>query len=444
MKVFVVEDNVQYATFLDYHISQNPEYVVETYKSGVEVLNNLYRLPDAITLDYGLPDMNGNRVMQHIKDAYPDVPIIIISGQDDVSTAIELLDHGAYEYIVKNDNTKERVSNALKNIRKEYLLKRELKSLKEEIQQKYEFDKVIKGTSPAIRKVFNLMSKATKTNINVSVSGETGTGKELVAKSIHYNSNRASKPFVAVNIAAIPKDLIESELFGHEKGAFTGAVSRRIGKFEEAGSGTIFLDEIGEMPINMQAKILRVLQEKEVTRVGGTETVKIDARIIVATHKKLLDEVKKGVFREDLYYRLLGLPIELPPLRERGNDVILLANHFINGFCEDNDMEPLVLGQGAKEKLLKYPFPGNIRELKAVVELAAVMCSTRVIEAEDITLNATSSISDLFMEELTLRDYTNKIVRYYLDKYDENVVLVADKLNVGKSTIYRMLKNKEI
>ena len=444
MKIFVVEDNVQYANFLDYQISINPDYEVEVFKAGKDILDNLHREPDAITLDYGLPDMTGSEVLEAIKEAVPHIPVIIISGQEDVNTAIELLGHGAYEYIVKNVNTKDRVANALKNISENNKLKKELNSLKKEIQEKYDFEKIIKGNSPAIRRVFMLMAKGSKTNINVSITGETGTGKELVAKSIHYNSNRNSKPFVAVNVAAIPLDLMESELFGYEKGAFTGAQSRRLGKFEEAEGGTIFLDEIGEMPVSMQAKILRVLQEKEITRIGGNETVKIDVRIIVATHKNLIEEVKKGCFREDLYYRLLGLPIELPPLRDRGNDVLILSNFFLKSFCEDNEMQELIISQAAKEKLLKYPYPGNIRELKAIIELAAVMSSGESLEAEDVSLNASSSISDLFMEELSLRDYTNKIVRHFLDKYDENVILVADKLNIGKSTIYRMLKNKEI
>jgi DNA-binding NtrC family response regulator len=288
------------------------------------------------------------------------------------------------------------------------------------------------------------MEKATTNNITVSITGETGTGKELVAKAIHYNSTRKKKSFVAVNVAAIPKELIESELFGHEKGAFTGAVARRIGKFEEAHKGTLFLDEIGEMDLNMQAKLLRVLQEREVTRVGGNELVKIDVRLIVATHKNLLEEVQKGNFREDLYYRLLGLPIVVPPLRDRGSDIILLAKYFVEQFCKENKMPLLKISSEAQKKLLQYAFPGNIRELKAMAELAAVMANDDSIQPDDITFNATRNTADLLLRESTLKEYNQMILKHFLQKYDNNVLLVAQKLDIGKSTIYRMIKNGEV
>jgi len=440
LKIFIVEDDVWYGEILEYHLSLNPDYEVVKFANGKDFLDNLYQNPSVITLDYSLPDMSCEEVMKRVRQSNPEMPIIIISGQEDVSTAVNLLKEGAYDYIVKDDDTKDRVWNTLKNIRENLQLKDEISTLREEIGSKYEFGNVIKGQSSAIKRVFSLMEKAAKTNITVSVTGETGTGKELVAKAIHYNSKRMKKSFVAVNVAAIPRDLIESELFGHEKGSFTGASTRRIGKFEEASKGTIFLDEIGEMDINMQAKLLRVLQEKEVTRVGGNSTTKIDVRVIVATHKNLAEEVQKGNFREDLYYRLLGLPVELPPLRERDNDVLLLSKFFINEFCKENALPKISLSSDAQQKLKKYPFPGNVRELKAVMELAVVMADESLIEAEDISFNSTKSMSDFLLEEITLKDYTEKIIRHFLDKYDNNVMLVAQKLDIGKSTIYRMLK----
>jgi DNA-binding NtrC family response regulator len=288
------------------------------------------------------------------------------------------------------------------------------------------------------------MEKATKTNINVSITGETGTGKEVVSKAIHYNSDRKKKPFVAVNMAAIPKELVESELFGHEKGAFTGAVARKAGKFEEANGGTIFLDEIAELDLNLQSKILRVLQEREVIRVGGNEKVKLDIRLIVATHKNLPDEVKKGNFREDLYYRIIGLPVELPPLRDRGNDVLILAKHFTDEFAKENKLGHVTISSEAKQKLMGYHFPGNIRELKAIMELASVMCTDGDIQPDDITFNSTKSDDVFTMEQKSLRQYTCDIIKYYLRKYDDDVMLVADKLDIGKSTIYKMLQQKEI
>lgn len=440
IKIFVVEDDLWYGEILEYHLSLNPEYEVIRFATGKECLENLFQQPSVITLDYSLPDMACEEVMDRIHKINPEIPIIIVSGQENISTAVSLLKKGAYDYIVKDDETKEILWNSIKNVRERAKLKNEISTLREEIVQKYDFGNLIRGNSKAIHKVFSLMEKAARTNITVSITGETGTGKELVAKAIHYNSTRSKKPFVAVNVAAIPSELIESELFGHEKGAFTGASTRRIGKFEEAHGGTIFLDEIGEMDINMQAKLLRVLQEKEVVRIGGNKTVKIDVRVIVATHRDLAEEVRQSNFREDLYYRLLGLPVNLPPLRDRGSDTLLLAKHFVVEFCKENDMPKLSISAAAQEKLMKYAFPGNVRELRAIMELAAVMTNGSTIEAEDVSFNSSKSMSDFLLEETSLREYTDKIVRHFLEKYDNNVLLVAKKLDIGKSTIYRMLK----
>ncbi len=442
-KIFIVEDDEMYAQLLSYHLSLNPDYEVETFGNAKDFLNNIHRKPALVTLDYSLPDMSGGELLKKLKTQYPDIPVVIISGQEDISTAVQLLKEGAYDYIVKDEEARERIWLTVKHIREKISLEDKITHLQEEIGKKYEFGKVIKGNSPAIKKVFSLMEKAANTNITVSITGETGTGKELVAKAIHYNSTKSKRNFVAVNVAAIPKDLIESELFGHEKGAFTGATTRRIGKFEEGHKGTIFLDEIGEMDLNMQTKLLRVLQEKELTRVGGNELIKIDVRVIVATHKDLAEEVRKKNFREDLYYRLLGLPIKVPPLRNRGNDILLLAKHFIDEFCKDNKLPKMSVSSGAQKKLLKYPFPGNVRELKAVMELSAVMANEDVIEEDSISFNSATSMSDIMMEETTLREYTNRIIKHFLEKYENNVMLVAQKLDIGKSTIYRMLKNED-
>jgi DNA-binding NtrC family response regulator len=319
-----------------------------------------------------------------------------------------------------------------------------VESLREELGQKYEFEKSIKGQSAVLKKTFALMEKAAKTNINVSITGETGTGKELVAKAIHYNGERRKKSFVAVNMAAIPGELLESELFGHEKGAFTGAMARKIGKFEEANGGTIFLDEIAEMDLSMQTKLLRVLQEREVVRVGGNERVKLDVRVIVATHKNLAEEVNKATFREDLFYRVMGLPIELPALRERAGDILLLSKFFIEEFTAANKMKPLTLSKAAKDKLMAYNYPGNVRELKAMMDLACVLCDGSEIGEDDITFPSTKGPAEFTAIEKTLREYECDIVKFYLKKYNSDVLEVAKKLDVGKSTIYKMIKNKEI
>lgn len=441
-KIFVVEDDVAFSRLLEYTLTLNPENEVRTFKTGHSLLQSLHEKPSIITLDYSLPDMTGEELLKKIKNQSPQIPVIIISGQEDIKTAVKLLQIGAYDYISKEENLRERLLNSINNAKKSIHLAKEVEMLREELSEKYDFQKTILGTSPVMQEVFKMISKALNNNITVSITGETGTGKEVVAKAIHFNSNRKKKPFVAINIAAIPDSLLESELFGYEKGAFTGATARRIGKFEEANGGTIFIDEIGEMSLPMQTKLLRVLQERELVRIGGNETVKLDVRIITATHKDLAQEVKKGNFREDLYYRLLGLTIKIPPLRERGNDIILLAKHFLDSFAKENGMGKLILTKEAQAKLLKYTFPGNVRELKAIIELAAVICTNNQIKSEDIQFKSiTKNISEtLFEKELTMKDYVLLIVKHFLDKYDQNVMLVAQKLDIGKSTIYRYLQ----
>jgi two-component system, NtrC family, response regulator AtoC len=250
-------------------------------------------------------------------------------------------------------------------------------------------------------------------------------------------------PFIAVNVSAIPEGLIESELFGHEKGAFTGADFKKIGKFEQANGGTLFLDEIADLDIHIQTKLLRVIQERELIRLGGSQVIPLDVRILTATHKDLHTLVAEGRFRQDLYYRLLGLPIVLPPLRSRGHDVILLAKFFIDDFCKENGIQPKTMSPGTRGTLLSYPFPGNIRELKAIVELACVMSSDYEIEPEHLNLITSENVNHLLSSEKTLDEYTEEIINHFLTKYNHNVKTVANKLNIGKSTIYRLLQNNQ-
>ncbi len=444
-KVFIVEDDPWYGEVLKYHISMNPSYEVSLFKDGKECLDNLYKNPDVVCIDFGLPDIDGGKLMEKIKEINPNLPVIVISAQEQISVAVNLLKAGAKDYIVKDDHAKDMLWKSIINVRENVDLKQEIDTLKHEIIQKYDFEKSIIGKSDAIKKVYKYIEKAINSNINVSISGETGTGKELIAKAIHYNSDRSKKQFVAVNMAAIPSELLESELFGHEKGAFTGAVDRKIGKFEEADGGTIFLDEIGEMELSLQGKILRALQEREVVRLGGNKTIKFNARLITATHRDLREEIKKGTFREDLYFRIVGLPIMLPPLRDRGNDVLILANHFMDVYQKENGGEKLSLSQNAKEKLLSYNFLGNVRELKAVIDLACVMTNDNQISEDDITFHSIRDEGELITAtERTLKEYNNYIIKHFLKKYDNNVLMVAKKLDIGKSTIYNLLKSGEV
>lgn len=441
-RVFVVEDDPMYQRMVKYIMELNPDYEVHVFGTGEECIRNLGLRPNIISLDYTLPDMTGEEILKKIKQFDERINVVILSGQQDIATAVKLLKNGAYDYITKDQETKDRLINILNNINNHQELQNEVETLREELNVKYEFGNSIIGNSKPMLRIFQLLEKAVKTDITVSITGETGTGKEVVAKSIHHNSTRKKGPFIAVNMSAIPNELVESELFGYEKGAFTGALTRKKGQFELANNGTLFLDEIAELDLNHQAKMLRALQEREVMRVGGEAPVKFNARILIATHRDLAEEVRKGNFREDLYYRLIGLNVSLPPLRERGNDILLLGQHFLNDFVKTQKMGKLEISKEGKKKLLEYRFPGNVRELKAIMELAAVMADGKTVEPDDIQFNSVRREENFMSEEMSLEEYKHRIIRHFLQKYDDDVLLVAKKLDIGKSTIYRLLKEE--
>lgn len=441
--IFVVEDDKMYNKTLSYNLSRNPENEIVSFFNGQSLLDNLHKMPKLITLDHDLPDFNGETLLKQIKINSPGTEVIIVSGQEEISTAVQLLQLGAYDYIVKDENTNDRIWKKVQHVRDKKDLIEEVEVLRTEVKRKYDFSNII-GESEPIKKVLGLVEKAGKSNISVSITGETGTGKEVIAKAIHYNSDRAKKPFIAINVSAIPENLLESELFGYEKGAFTGADSRKIGKFEAANGGTLFLDEIAEMDMSMQTKLLRVLQERELTRIGGNKVIELDVKIISATHKDLKEEVTKGTFREDLFFRVFGLPIHIAPLRDRGNDILLLAKHFVNAFAKQNKSNKLRLSESAQKKLLSYSYPGNVREIKSVIDLACVMCDDdREISDTDITFHGVNKAGEILSEERTLKSYNDLIIDHFLEKYNNNVVLVAKKLDIGKSTIYRLLKERQ-
>lgn len=442
-RIFVVEDDEWYRKLLEYNLGLNPDYEISTFATGKDCLHHLHEQPDLITLDYRLPDMSGKDILKKIKAENDRIQVIVISQQEEIEVAVELLKEGAWDYLVKSKDITGRLLATVHRCRENLGLRTEVVELRRQVAKKYDFRTGIIGDSEAMQKLYPLLEKAAETNLTVMISGETGTGKEVAAKAIHFHSRRAQKPFVAVNVTAIPSELVESELFGHEKGAFTGAANKRIGKFEEAEGGTLFLDEIGDMDLQLQAKLLRVLQEKEVTRVGSNKVIKIDCRIIVATHRNLKEAVKEGRFREDLYYRLYGFPLELPPLRDRGNDILLLSRKFLEVFCEENELKTPVLTAGAQQKLLSYSFPGNVRELKAIIELAAVIASGGQVQAEDVKLPEEEFFPALMSESLTMRGYSHRILRFYLDRHDNNIPRVAELLDISQATIYRMLKEMQ-
>lgn len=386
-KIYIVEDDVLLSALIRNGLEQIPDLEIFQFYSAEECIQNLYQNPDIITVDYNLPGMDGVELMDKIKAYNEGILLIAVSGQDEVKVVVNAYKKGAQDYIVKDDNTIINLVNSIKNLNINVKLRQEVEQLKEQIIDRNKYKQII-GSSKSILKVMKLIQKVENNNIMVLITGESGTGKELVAKALHYNSHRRKNPFVTVNMGAIPEELIESELFGHEKGAFTDARDRRIGKFEEANNGTIFLDEIGEMNLNLQTKLLRVLQEKEVVRVGGNKTIKLDVRVLAATNKNLATEVKEGNFRQDLYYRLQGFLIHLPPLHERGDDIIMMAKHFLNEFCQQNNLGEITLSREVSKVLLEYEWPGNVRELKAVIERAAILCENKVITEEDIMFSA--------------------------------------------------------
>jgi two-component system, NtrC family, response regulator AtoC len=440
LRIFVVEDNEWYNRLLVHHLNMNPDFEVKSFYSGKGLLASLHESPHVITLDYRLPDMKGSELLKNIKDFDDSIEVIVISEQEDIQVAVDLLKEGAFDYLVKNEDIQTRLHNAIGKIKKSAGLKRRIQVLEQEVTTKYGFEKVVVGKSPAIVKVHELVQKAVMSNITVMITGETGTGKEVVAKAIHFHSARKNKPFIPVNMSAIPAELFESEFFGHEKGAFTGAVVRRKGKFEEANGGTLFLDEITDTDLNFQPKLLRALQEREITRIGSNETVKFDCRLIVASNRNIQNEVKKGTFRQDLYYRLLGLPIDLPPLRERENDILILAQHFMASFCEENHLPSRKFSDEAAARLISYSWPGNVRELKSVIDLSIIMSTDTLLKGSDIIFSHSDILSDVLSDEMTIREYTRKILAFYMNKYNHNIPLVAKKLDIGQATIYRMLK----
>ncbi len=381
-KVFIIEDNIMYAAAMQQALANEP-YDIEVFHSGQEFLDNLHRDPDVVTIDYMLPDMSGMDVLKKIQEYNSDLNCIFLSGQEDVNKVVEAYKNGVKSYIVKNDNAIVELKQAVKNCLSTVSLKKEVALLNEEIVDRGKYAKIV-GESNAMMRVLKLIQRVEKTDTLVMITGDSGTGKELIAEAIHMNSLRKKKPYVAINIAAIPANLLEDELFGHERGDFTGASGRRKGRFEQANGGTIFLDEIGEMDIQLQTKLLRVLQEKVVTRLGSNKSIKLDIRIVCATNKNLGDLVKKGDFREDLYYRIQGFLIHLPKLKDRGGDVILLAEKFLTIHCEKHGIPPKKISEGAKQALLNHPFPGNVREVIALMERCVLMSDGVEVEASDL------------------------------------------------------------
>ncbi len=442
INISLVEDDPIFTKILKGAISQNPCFALACWQSGNDFLNcKSAKESDITIIDYNLPDIKGIELVENLKK-FNEGKRIIISGQEDVEIVVKAYKAGVDCYIIKNENCVPELMNSLKNLTQNILLNKELASLKQQLHAK-KADKII-GRSSAVHEIKDLIKKASTVDILTLITGESGVGKDLIAREIHQNSNRKTQPFIPVNMAAIPKDLIESELFGHEKGAFTGAFSSRKGKFEEANKGTIFLDEIGEMDLTLQARLLRVLEDNIIVKIGSNTAKKLDIRVLAATNKDLIAEVKKGTFREDLYYRLQGFLIHILPLRERKDDIIELAEFFLNRFVVKNSFATIEIAESAKKAMIKYSWPGNVRELKSTLERAALLTDNNIITSQDLKLEQNVDIININPEKnITLDSYKQKIIDAYLKEYNNDIDLVANKLDIGRATIYRMIKKNE-
>jgi two-component system nitrogen regulation response regulator NtrX len=443
-KILIVDDEPGVRTALT-GVLKDEGYVVEAVESGEACLDRVSRAAfDVIILDVWLPRMDGLVTLDRLRQRQVDAQIVMISGHGNIESAVRAIKMGAFDFVEKPlslEKTVLVVGNALRQ--------RHLEAENRALRAKVDRHQTMVGESDAMRHLREQVALAAPTNGRVLIYGENGTGKELVARTIHALSRRRSGPFVEVNCAAIPEDLIESELFGHVRGAFTGAVADRRGKFELADGGTIFLDEIADMSLKTQAKVLRVLQEQVMEAVGGTARIRVDARVLAATNKDLLSEIKAGRFREDLYFRLNVVPIFVPPLRERPEDIPLLADHFMEEFVREYGRRPKSLHPGAVARLQNYPWPGNVRELKNVIERLIIMVPGDVITARDLAfLDSQSEVAEGTAEGtddgLTLHEARDRFEREFILRalafHHGNISRAADTLGVERSNLYRKMR----
>jgi two-component system nitrogen regulation response regulator NtrX len=443
-QILVVDDDERIRQSLG-GILKDEGYEVVDAKDGLQALKQVEgEAPDLVLLDIWMPGMDGMEVLERIKGQIPNLPVIMISGHANIELAVKATKLGAYDFIEKPLSL-EKVLLTVNNALSFSKLEQENKALRQEIQRKYE----IVGGSPEIQHLKEQIKIVAPTNGWVLIAGENGTGKELVARAIHRLSLRAEKPFVEVNCAAIPEELIESELFGHEKGSFTGAVSKRRGKFDLANEATIFLDEIADMSLKTQAKILRILQEQKFERVGGTEVIFVDVRVIAATNRDLQQEMQQGKFREDLYYRLNVIPMEVPPLRKRKGDIAVLLEHFIKEFCLENHKELKKVSPEAMNLLASYPWPGNVRELKNLIERMVIMTRGSVIEAKDIPdpireqrkVQPELSFLEYNLLKDARREFEKRFIMQKLMENEENISKTAEVIGIERSNLHRKIKS---
>ncbi|ABQ27492.1 sigma-54-dependent transcriptional regulator [Geotalea uraniireducens] len=447
--ILVVDDEESIRTSLA-GILEDEGYRTLFAVDGVEALSVVQQeMPALVLLDIWMPRMDGMETLQKLKELYPVLTVIMMSGHGTIETAVKSTKMGAYDFVEKPLSL-EKVLLSVNNAIGMSRLKEENDSLRSIVLRDHEMI----GASPLMKQLAEHIKLVAPTNASVLITGENGTGKELVARSIHYDSQRRDKPFIEINCAAIPEELIESELFGHERGAFTGAVAQKKGKFDLADGGTIFLDEIGDMSLKTQAKVLRILQERKFERVGGTKTVEVDVRVVAATNKVLEDEIKAGNFREDLFYRLNVVPFKVPSLRERSDDIPLLIEHFLDTFCQREGRERKMFMPEAVELMKRYDWPGNVRELKNIIERLVIMTPGRTITVNQIpdyigageaTREMGGSKPGSALELSSLREareeFEKEFIIQKLEEHDWNISKTAESIELERSNLHRKIKS---
>lgn len=448
-------------------------FTVDLARDGDEALQFIQsRQYDLAILDIKMPGLSGLDLLDKVREQKSDLLMVIMTAEASMKNAVEAMKRGAYDYITKPFDL-DVIDAIIEKVNKAREMTSQVSLLKEELKDKYQLEKTIIGNSPAMRDVYKTIGKVAPSDVTVLIQGESGTGKELIARAIHFNSHRLGKPFIAINCAAIPKELLESELFGFEKGAFTGAVERKLGKFEQADKGTMFLDEIGDMPLDLQAKILRVLQEREVARTGGNQSIGVDVRIIAATNQDLEEKVQRKEFREDLFYRLNVVPINLVPLRERKEDIPSLVEYFLAKTCTELGTSSKQCSPETVAMLTSHDWPGNIRELENAIKRAVILSSDPLLTPADfqglrrVKSNDQSPADDLSLEgivnaklraslvnmdkmesgdlyDVVIEQVERPLIRFVLEKTRWNQVKAADILGINRNTLRKKIQDLAI
>src|SRR4030043_1732089 len=454
-RILIAEDEKNQRDLLEGFLKKEG-FTVESAANGREAFQKLQgNFFDMALIDYKMPELDGLQTLREIRKFYPDLPVVMMNAYGTVETAVASMKEGALDYLTKPIDLDELLLMLQKVIERSNLIK-ENKELKTQLQERYAFPLIVYA-SPKMEEVMGLVARVAPSKTTILIRGESGTGKELIANAIHYASPRSGKPWVKVSCAAIPETLLESELFGHEKGAFTGAIQKRIGRFEEADGGSIFLDEIGDLSPSTQVKLLRILQDKEFQRLGSNLSFKTDVRIITATHRNLEEAIKKELFREDLYYRLNVISITLPPLRERREDTPLLIDYFLKKYSKENQKPISDISKEARFLLLRYPYPGNVRELENLIERAVVVCRGEVITTQDLPFHLKEEKPEKLWESSkkekslpeSLEEMEKDTILKALHQYQGVQTKAAESLGISERVLrykmkkYRIRSNEE-